>query len=162
MPSHEIGARGPFIAPGTFKVTLEVDGVAGESRTFDVRPDPASTITLADHKAREAFVVEVMDLQTKVDALATELRKRREAATGDVTTRLQALEQRLVGGAGGRGGGGGGRGGPQPVRQRLNGLQTAFVGSGARTGTLSAPTATLRATLVETKADLAAIERDAK
>jgi len=101
-----------------------------------------------------------MDLQTRVEALATELRKKREAATGDAATRLQALEQRLIGGGGGRGGGG--RGGPQPVRQRLNGLQTAFVGSGARTGTLSAPTATLRATLAETKADLAAIERDAR
>jgi hypothetical protein len=160
VPSHEIGSRGPHVAPGTFKVTLEVDGVAGESRTFEVRSDPASAITLAEHKAREAFEVEVMDLQTRVEALATELRKKREAATGDAATRLQALEQRLIGGANGRGGGG--RGGPQPVRQRLNGLQTAFVGSGARTGTLSAPTATLRATLAEAKADLAAIERDAK
>jgi hypothetical protein len=42
----------------------------------------------------------------------------------------------------------------------LGGLQTAFVGSGARTGTLSAPTATLRATLAEAKADLAAIEKE--
>jgi len=47
VPSHEIGARGPHVAPGTFKVTLEVDGVAGESRTFEVRSDPASAITLA-------------------------------------------------------------------------------------------------------------------
>jgi hypothetical protein len=173
IPSHDIGPRGPHVAPGTFKVTLEVDGVAAESRTFEVRADPASTITLTQHKAREAFTVDVMELQTKVEAIATDLRKRREAlgATADPeATRLQALEQRLVGG-GGRGAGGGGGRGPatssgqaarQPVRQRLNGLITAFVGSGARTGSLSAPTETMRTTLAEAKTDLAAIEREIK
>jgi hypothetical protein len=48
------------------------------------------------------------------------------------------------------------------VRQRLNGLITAFVGSGARTETMSAPTETMRATLAEAKADLAAIEKEIK
>jgi len=179
VPSHEIGARGPHVAPGTFKVTLEVDGVAGESRTFDVRADPASSITLTQHKAREAFVVEVMELQAKNEALADTLRARRTAATGADATRLQALEVRLIGAQGGRGRAGGegtagaagagetaggrGRGGvPQPVRQRLNGLISTFVGSGARTGTMSPPTATMRATLAEAKADVAAIEREAK
>jgi hypothetical protein len=140
-----------------FKVTIEVDGVAGESRPFEVRADPASPVTLTQHKAREEFVVEVMELQAKTEALGTELRKRREAAAGDEVTRLQALELRLVGG--GTGGRGGGRGGAQPVRQRLGGLIATVVGSGARTGTMSAPTATMRATLAETKADLEAIEQ---
>jgi len=173
VPSHDIGPRGPHIAPGTFKVTLDVDGVAAESRTFEVRGDPASAITLTQHKAREAFEIEVMELQTKVEKLATDLRARRTAATlrepqgrpgqgrgatGDEAARLQALELRLVGGGGGRGGGRGG--GPQPVRQRLNGLISAFVGSGARTGTMSAPTTTMRETLAEARADLAAIEKD--
>ncbi|OLC81524.1 MAG: hypothetical protein AUH72_09270 [Acidobacteria bacterium 13_1_40CM_4_65_8] len=45
-------------------------------------------------------------------------------------------------------------------RSRLNGLITAFVGSGARTGTMSAPTETMRATLAEAKTDLAAIEKE--
>jgi len=165
IPSHDIGPRGPHVAPGSFKVTLEVDGTPIESKTFDVRADPASSITLTQHKAREAFTVEVMELQSKVEALANDLRKRREAigtATGTATDgeagRLRALETRLIGdGTGGRGGG---RGGQQPVRQRLNGLITAFVGSGARTGTLSAPTATMRATLAEAKADVAAVESE--
>ena len=157
IPSHEIGPRGPYVAPGTFKVTLEVDGVAIESKAFEVRADPQSTVSMADHRAREAFEIEVMDLQTKVETMATDLRKRREAAKGDEATRLQAIEQRLVGG-GGRGGRGGG--GTQPVRQRLNGLISAFVGSGARTGTLDAPTGTMKTTLAEAKADLAAIAKD--
>jgi len=182
VPSHEIGPRGPHVAPGSFKVTLEVDGVAEESRTFDVRSDPASSVTLTQHKAREAFVVDVMELQAKVEALGADLGKRRAAAAGEEATRLQALEQRLVGGGGGRGDGRGpstlrepqgrpeqGRGatgsgqaaGP-PMRQRLNGLINAFVGSGARTGTMGAPTATMRQAFEEAKADLAAIEKEIK
>jgi hypothetical protein len=50
----------------------------------------------------------------------------------------------------------------QPVRQRLSALINAFVGSGARTGTLGPPTGTMRAGLVEAKADLVAIERDTR
>jgi photosystem II stability/assembly factor-like uncharacterized protein len=160
VPSHEIGPRGPHVAPGAFKVTLEIDGVAGESRTFDVRADPASAVTLTQHKAREAFAVEVMELQAKTEALGNELGRRRAAASGEEAARFQALELRLVGGGGRGGAGGGGRGGPQPVRQRLGALITALVGSGARTGTLSAPTATMRATLADAKTDLATIEKE--
>jgi photosystem II stability/assembly factor-like uncharacterized protein len=161
IPSHEIGPRGPHIAPGSFKVTLEVDGVASGSRTFDVRADPASSLTLLQHKARETFVVEVMDLTAKIDKMAAALRTRRTAATGAEATRLQALETRLVGGGGGgRGGGGRGGGGPQPVRARLSGLINGFVMSGARTGTLAPPTGTMRASLAEAKTDLAAIEKE--
>jgi hypothetical protein len=36
---------------------------------------------------------------------------------------------------------------------------SAFVGSGARTGTMSAPTATMRETLTQARTDLAAIEK---
>jgi hypothetical protein len=48
------------------------------------------------------------------------------------------------------------------VRQRLNGLINAFVGSGARTGTMGAPTATMRQALEEAKIDFAAIEGEIK
>jgi photosystem II stability/assembly factor-like uncharacterized protein len=165
VPSHEIGPRGAHVAPGTFKVTLEVDGVGTESRTFTVRADPASSVTLLQHQAREAFVVDVMDMQAKIEKLVADVRARRAAATGEEATRLQGLETRLVGGGGGgRGGrGGGAAGGPapiQPVRTRLTGLINAFVGSGARTGTMTAPTGTMRAALAEAKVDLAAIEKE--
>jgi photosystem II stability/assembly factor-like uncharacterized protein len=159
IPSHDIGARGPHVAPGTFTVTLDVDGKAAASRTFEVRGDPSSSLTLAQHKSRDAFVVEVMALQDRVEKLAEELRTRRGTSTGDLATRLQAVEQKLVGG--GAGGGRGGRGsGTQPLRQRLAGLINAFVGSGARTGSMSPPTGTMRATLAEAKADLATIAKD--
>ena len=167
VPSHEIGNRGPHVAPGTFTVTLEVDGAAAASQRFDVRADPASNVMLAQHRAREAFSVDVMDLLAKVETLSRDLAARRQAATGAEATRLQGLEQRLVGSGGGRGGRGSlptvsGGGGPpaQPVRQRLSGLINAFVGSGARTGTFAAPTGTMTAALAEAKADLAAIEQE--
>ena len=165
VPSHDIGLRGPQVAPGKFTVALEVDGVVTESKTFDVRADPALPYTPKDHKARGAFVDEVMDLQRTVDALARELAARRTASTGDAATRWQALEQRLVGGAGGgRGGGGGGRGGggPQAVRQRLSGLLGTYTISGAQTGTMAPPTVAMRAILVEAKRDLASLESELK
>jgi len=167
IPTRDISLRGPAIAPGTFKVALEIDGAVAESRTFEVRADPKSAFTLAQHKAREAFVMEAMDILARVDTLATALRARRAAATGEESTRLQALETRLVGGGAapgaGRGGGaGGGRGGggPQPVRQRFAGFANAFGVSGARTGTLAPPTGAMRAAMAEAKAELAAIERE--
>ena len=171
IPSREIASRAPAIAPGTFKVTMEVDGTVVESRNFEVRADPALPYTLAQHKAREAFIMEAMDLQARVDSLATALRARREAATGEEVARLQALETRLVGaapaaggGRGGRGGGGGGGGrgggGPQPVRQRFAGFANWGGISGARTGTLAPPTAAMRTQMTEAKAELAAIERE--
>jgi photosystem II stability/assembly factor-like uncharacterized protein len=161
IPSHDIGPRGPHVAPGTFKVTLEVDGTATESRTFEVRNDPGSAVTLTQHKSRETFVVEVMDLMAKVEALGEDVSKRRTAASGADATRLQGLEVRLVGAPGGGRGNRGG-GGVQPLRQQLNGLITAFVGSGARTGSMIPPTGTMRQVLADAKTAFAAIEKESK
>jgi hypothetical protein len=74
------------------------------------------------------------------------------------------VEQRLIGG-GGRGGRGGvptstGPAPVQPVRTRLSGLLNAFIGSGARTGTFAAPTATMHAAFAEAKIDLAKIGKE--
>jgi photosystem II stability/assembly factor-like uncharacterized protein len=157
VPPHDIGQRGPHVAPGAFTVTLEVDGVAAGSRSFDVRADPASNVTPAEHQARDAFVVEVLDAIKRIDTLAATVRDRQATATGAEATRLQGLEQQLVGGGGRGRGAGGGRGGNQPLRQRFTGLINAFVGSGAETGTLSAPTEAMRAALAGARADLAAV-----
>ncbi len=173
VPSHDISARGPQIAPGTFKVTLEVDGVAAGSKTFEVRADPASDVTPLQHKAREQYVFDVLDLQAKVDALTKDVAARRTAATGDTATKLQAIEARL-GAAGGGGGRGGGRAGGaaagagvvggappvQPVRTRLGGMLNGFTISGATTGSMKPPTAAQQTTLAGVKRDLLAIERD--
>jgi hypothetical protein len=164
IPSHDIGQRGALVAPGAFKVTMEVDGAVVGSKMFEVRADPQSNIPLGAHKARESMVIDVMDLQAKVDALSKDLATRRAAATGDQAAKLQALEARLgATGGGGRGGRGGGAAAGQvpPVRTRLNGLLSGFNISGATTGTLAGPSAANMATLAEVKKDLAAIEKEA-
>lgn len=159
IPSHEIGLRGPQVAPGMFTVTLEVDGVAAGSKSFEVRADPALNVTPLQHKSREAFVMEVLDLQAKVDAIVKDVAARRAATTGDQAAKLQALETRLgAGGGGGRGGGRGGGAQVAPIRTRLNGLFNQFTMSGAQTGSLAAPTGVQRADLAAVKKDLAAIE----
>ncbi len=164
IPAHDIGQRGVFVAPGKFKVALEVDGKVVESREFDVRADPASSVTLEQQKFREGFAVEVSALLARVEKLSADLTAKHAAASGDAATKLQALEVRLVGAAGGgrgRGGGGGGRGGgAQPVRQQLSGIIGAMTISGSQTGTVNPPTGTLRAALATAKSELAAIEKE--
>lgn len=171
VPAHDIAPRGALVAPGAFKVALEVDGAIVESRTFEVRADPASSLPLAGHKAREAFVVDVMQRMTDVDTLVARISAKRAAATGPDVERLRALEQRLAGGrapappgaaAGGAppAGAGFGRGGPQAVRQRLGTLLAVYLSSGARTGTVSPPTGAMRATFAEATKEIAAVERE--
>ncbi len=146
VPLHDIGLRGPYVSPGTYTVTLDVDGDT-TSRTFTVRDDPISKMTLAQHKAREAFLVEVQALQLRADSLATTLRTQRTAANGTDATRVQALERRLAGGR-------------EAVRPRLAGLAGDFNGSGAQQGSMSAPTGQQRRILAEVKAELAALEKE--
>jgi photosystem II stability/assembly factor-like uncharacterized protein len=167
IPPHDIRVRGPFIAPGTFKVTIEVDGVAAGSKTFEVRPDPQSTFTMAQHKDREAYVLDVQDLQARVDAIAKDVATKRAAANGAAKPELDAIDAQLGaaggGGRGGRGGGAAGGQGQKPsVRQRLGGLLTGLTISGATTGSLAPPTAQQRQTLSELKIEVASIERQIK
>jgi photosystem II stability/assembly factor-like uncharacterized protein len=148
VPLHDIGLRGPYVSPGTYKVTLDVDGDT-VSRTFEVRGDPIANLTLLQQKAREAFLVEVEALQVRTENLATDLRARRLAATGAEVTRLQALERRLTAG----------RNAP---RGKLGSIASAFNGSGAQQGSFNPPTNTQRRVLAEAKAELAAVEKEAK
>jgi hypothetical protein len=167
IPPHDIRLRGPLVAPGTFKMTIEVDGVAAGSKTFEVRPDPQSTVTMAQHKEREAYVLEVQDLQARVDAIAKDVSTKRAAANGAAVPELNAIDAQIgAAGGGGRGGRGGGAalgpGQKPPIRQRLGGLLTGLTISGATTGSLAPPTAQQRQTLSELKAEVAAIERELK
>ena len=165
IPAHDIAQRGILVAPGRFKVSLEVDGTIVESKTFDVRGDPAAAVTLEQQKAREAFAIEVSDLLVKIEKINSDLTAKKTASTGEVADKLTALQTRLVGGAGGgrgRGGGGGRGGGPQPVRQQLSGIIGAMTISGSQTGTVSPPTGTLHAAFAVAKTELAAIEKELK
>ncbi|MDB4876656.1 MAG: hypothetical protein JWM41_3102 [Gemmatimonadetes bacterium] len=147
IPAHDIGLRGPYVSPGTFKVTLDVDGDT-TSRTFEVRGDPALNITTAQQKARETFLLDVQALQVQVEQRAADLRTRRTAAAGEEATRLAALERRLTGRDG--------------VRGKLGGVARGFNGAGAQQGSFAAPTNTQRLAVTEAKAELAAVDKELK
>ena len=95
VPGHDIGVRGPFVSPGNFVVTLDVDGDTS-SRQLEVRADPMLTYTLAQQRTRETFLLDVQHAQVDVEQLASDLRSRRTAATGADSARYVALERRLT------------------------------------------------------------------
>ena len=68
IPTHDIGNRGPYVAPGIFKVTLNVDGDT-TTRSFEVRADPTLTVTLAQQKARETFLLDVQAVASSAELL---------------------------------------------------------------------------------------------
>ena len=144
VPSHDIGNRGIFVSPGTYKVTLDVDGDTA-SRTFEVRGDPMANFTVVQQKAREAFLLDVQDLVIRSTALATTLRTKRMASTGAEATRLQGIEQRLT-----------------AARGRAGRIPGAFNGSGAQQGSFSPPTNQQSQLLVELKAELVAAEKETR
>jgi hypothetical protein len=154
LPAHTIGPRGITVAPGAFTVTLVVDG-AEQAQPFTVRADPALGIAQADHEAREAFLLEVLDVQRRLQAATAPFRTRLAAATGEEAARLREVAQRAglaSAGGGGRGFGGGGPG------AALGGIVSGYNGSGVRQGSLLPPTAGMRAQLAEAKATLALLE----
>jgi hypothetical protein len=179
IPAHNIGPRGFYVSPGRFTVTMDVDGVKS-AQMFEVRADPTMMETLADHKAREAFLLDVQDVQSKIATATTAFRAKMAAAKDADSVRINALALKLglvapprVGGpagpagpgglAGGPGGGGGGRGGfggPRGPGAALGQLAGAWNGSGARHGGLQAPSGTQRAVLARAKAALAEIEKE--
>lgn len=95
-------------------------------------------LTLAQHRERETYLVEVRDLQreaaTMLSAIAA--RRRQSAADSAEMNRLSAVQRRL-------------QMGNRSIVSRLNGLAGSFNGAGAQQGSLYPPTATHRAELAE-------------
>ena len=127
-------------------MTLDVDGDTA-SRTFEVRADPGLTLTIAQHKERERFLVEVQDLQVRVEERAAAIRTLRMTATGAEADRLNVLERRLTAGR-------------DAPRAKLGGVARNFNGTGAEQGSLQLPTTTHRLALAESKAEMAAVEKE--
>jgi hypothetical protein len=140
---------------------MDVDGEK-QTRTFEVRADPTMMETLADHKAREAFLVEAQEVQAKLTTSTAAFRTKLAAATGADQARMNALATKLglVGGAAGGRGGRGGRGGGGGPAAALGGLAGAWNGSGARHGGLQPPTAQQLAVLAKAKAALVEIDKE--
>jgi photosystem II stability/assembly factor-like uncharacterized protein len=148
--------QGPFVAPGTYTVTLEA-GEETVTQTVEVEGDPLMALSAESWLERETFLVGVLELQRlawDADQRAAELRSTVVAErdsleqVGDVPEELAvhadsvtALAQRLRG-----------------IRVQLYGLARAFNGGGVRQGSLYPPTQTH----YQRRDDLrAALERDA-
>jgi hypothetical protein len=144
IPTHDIGNRGPYVSPGKFTVTLDVDGETS-TQVLEVRSDPALAISVAQQRAREAFLLDVQATQVQVEQRARELRALRAEATGQDSAALQALERRLTGGR-------------DAPRAKLGGIARNFNGSGAQQGSFAPPTELHRQALSDAKAELAAVE----
>ena len=112
--------QGPWVSPGTYTVKIDAGG-AHASATVDVAGDPGKPgITLAQYRAREAFLLEVLDLQRTIARIEGE---------GNPPSALRQLAQRVNALAGDFNGGGARPGtlyGPTPAQQRdLRDLQAA-------------------------------------
>jgi len=106
-------------------------------------------VTLAQHKAREAFLLDVQATQVQIEQRIVDLRTRRAAASGADAERFQALERRLSAGR-------------DAPRAKLGGIARTYNGTGAQQGSFFPPTTLQRQTLAEAKAELAAIEKELK
>ena len=142
QPTHDIRDRGPFVSPGRYALRLTADGVTVRS-TVAVVGDPKLQITLLQHRDREAFLLDVLELQKKVDTLVTNVAALRtlvsaardaagqgspgRGAADARATRVTALDSVL-------------RIGPTAIRARLNGLAGDFNGSGVQQGSFHPPT----------------------
>jgi hypothetical protein len=125
-----------------YTVTLKVDGDS-TTRSFEVRGDPQSNLTALQYKARETFLLDVQDTQGKIAAAVAALRTKRQQATPEAATKLQALERRLTQAAG-----------------RIGRIPGSFNGSGAQQGSFQPPTGQQKNLLAEAKAELAAVKRE--
>jgi photosystem II stability/assembly factor-like uncharacterized protein len=139
---HPITPRGPFVAPGTYTVTFVADGTTSTQSVL-VKGDPLIELTDEQWRTREAFLVELLELQRaawdadqRAQALAKRAKARREAAEagGEAPPALveqadsaDALSERI-----------------DRIRSRLYQLAGAFNGNGVRQGSLYPPTQTHR------------------
>jgi photosystem II stability/assembly factor-like uncharacterized protein len=142
IPARDIGSRGVQVSPGTYTVTLKVDGDS-TMRSFEVRGDPQSNLTPLQYKARETFLLDVQDTQAKLAAAITALRTKRQQATPEQATKLQALERRLTQAGG-----------------KIGRIPGSYNGSGAQQGSFQPPTGQQKSLLAEAKAELAAVKKE--
>ena len=139
VPPHVTDGRGPFVSPGTYTATIEAGGVK-VSQTVRVKGDPMLPLTLAQHRERETFLLQVRELQrdaaTMLSAIAARRRQSDAAADSVEMNRLSAVQRRL-------------QAGNRSIVSRLNGLAGSFNGEGAQQGSMYQPTATHRTELSE-------------
>ena len=76
--ARPIGTKGPWVSPGTYTVTLEARGTTF-TQTVEVRGDPLLSITQAMYEEREAYLLELLALQRRIDEARPDLQCGRSA-----------------------------------------------------------------------------------
>ncbi|MDH3222971.1 MAG: glycosyl hydrolase [Gemmatimonadota bacterium] len=66
-----LGDRGPFVSPGIYTVELVSRGVTS-TRRVDVRGDPDLPLTVEDYREREAFLLDILELQDSLEGRGEE------------------------------------------------------------------------------------------
>ena len=143
------GTPGPFVLPGSYNVSLVVDGKTADTKPMRVLGDPEVALTELQRKQLFDMGVEMHDLQKRAtEAAAGVASLNRQIAQlspeiagkadipADVKASFESLKAEtaalapklpVAAGGGGRGGGGGGRGGPDTsvtgrIAQAKNGM----------------------------------------
>jgi photosystem II stability/assembly factor-like uncharacterized protein len=135
-----VGARGPFVSPAVYTVTLSADRVQS-TQQVEVRGDPLMPLTQEQWEEREVFLVALLHTQQSIQEalqsssrMRTALAARRDslgaAAPANLAQRvdsLQALQQSL-----------------RRLARGAGSLAGSFNGQGAQQGSLYPPTETHR------------------
>ena len=125
------GNPGPYVLPGTYSVSLVVDGKTVDTKPLKVAADPEVALTAIERKKLYDMAMEMHDLQrvandfssaltplnTRMGEIGKEIASRNDipadvkTAVEGLTKELAAVMPKFAAGGGGRGGGGGGGGG---------------------------------------------------
>lgn len=143
----DFGNAGPLVLPGSYRVTLAVDGQE-TSKMVQVKPDPLVDISDADREKVFDTQMLVTEMQSRVreagqrinaanrriEDIKGLLKKYPDApetvtkAVEDTAKQISDVRMKVVG-AGRRGGGGGFGDRPQPIQRRISGLKGDLIGS---------------------------------
>jgi hypothetical protein len=159
---RDIGERGAFVSPGIYTVTLQAGDVR-VSETLRVRGDPRLPLTIAEHRDRESFLLDlgemlrdIVSISQTLSTIRRDLSAQRDAAEPGSPAhaaairgleKLTEVESDFAGG-------------PAAMRGRITGLLSAFNGSGVQQGTLYPPTPPQRAQAAEIRTSLGRVKRD--
>ncbi|HEX9563117.1 MAG TPA: hypothetical protein VF981_04070 [Gemmatimonadaceae bacterium] len=165
---RSVGARGAFVSPGTYTVTLQ-GGDQKATETVRVLHDSLLPLSVAQHREREGFQLQLADMLGEIVSMSQQLAtlRRETTAQRDAATpgspartaaesrleRVTEVERSFIAG-------------PVTLQGRINQLSGAFNGSGAQQGSLYPPTSAMRAQAGEirtsidrVKAQLAVVSR---
>ena len=87
------GERGPFVSPGVYRVALEARGTRSTT-TLTVRADPELDLTDAHYRAREAFLVGLLEMRRQIRREAgAETGQGCRGVSGDLATACQIVSR---------------------------------------------------------------------